>query len=106
MWISNYTKRDISQNYGLGESNSYLASLSICPNKLISETILNHYEKEQGKNLNELTAFHNEKAILLFFKSSTMARAENTLRKLLLNDELKKSYIGYISLKNENNLQF
>ncbi len=105
LWISNYAKRDISQNYGLGESNSYLASLSVCPNKLISETILNHYEKEQGKNINELTAFHNEKAILLFFKSSTMARAENTLRKLLLNDELKKSYIGYIPLKNENNLQ-
>lgn len=96
---------NLSDEYGLGESNSYLASLSVCPNKLISETILNHYEKEQGKNINELTAFHNEKAILLFFKSSTMARAENTLRKLLLNDELKKSYIGYIPLKNENNLQ-
>ena len=103
--MSSFSQRDINKNYGLGETNAYLALFYTSTKDLAQEIISYHYQNEREKSLNELEAFIDDGVVLIFYKSSSLARAENILRKLLQTDALKESCIGYIALKNESNIQ-
>jgi len=49
LFISDFSQREIDKNYGLGEFNGYLASISTQINAPIQETISKHFKEELEK---------------------------------------------------------